>query len=240
MKTISKIFFAVSLVLLICTEVHAQSLVKKSTSTAINLAAVTSAVSSSEPAPTDNGTNNSKINWDKIPEYHVEIVKIVDENGTPILNEDGTEQIRYFLVDQDGNKRSAKAVKDQNTKMLAAIGAIAGKVGIGALAGALSGGKGKNKAIGAGIGAAAGLLASTGEINRARKHMKSLKKQKKLIEAYSNNFTAEGLPIDAQANLSKIKDLNLDSDKSVSATTASINQELSGEKFVDTDDAWEI
>lgn len=240
MKTISKIFFAIALALMICPNVCGQNMLIVATSAISYFSAASSSLSSTNTSSSTDETSGSKINWDKIPEYHIEIVKIVDENGTPVLNEDGTEQLRYFLVDQDGNKRSAKTVKEQNKKILASVGAVVAKVGIGAAIGALSGGKGKDAAIGAGVGAATGVVASLGDIKKAREHKKSLNKQKKLIEAYSRNFTDEGLPIDAKANLSKIKDLNLDTNKTVSATTASINKELSSETFVDTDDAWEL
>ena len=70
---------------------------------------------------------------------------------------------------------------------------------------------------------------------------KSLKQQKKLLEAYEKNFTDEGIPVDAKADLSKIKDLDLDEKKTLSMNAEDIKKEVESENFNTTDDtAWEI
>lgn len=189
------------------------------------------------------------IKWDKIPEFHAEETIIVDSEGKPILNEDGTQQIRVFLVDQYGNKRSAESVKSQITAINAAIGVILAKVGSGALVGTLSGLKKENGTknklggalVGGLVGSAVGVLASTEDIKYARAQKKSLNQQKKLLAAYEKNFTAEGVPVNAQVDISKLADLDLKPETKKSATAEQVMQELANADFNTSDtSAWEI
>lgn len=159
---------------------------------------------------TKKETALSKIDFNNLPVYEVKEYAITDANGNPVLNADGTAQKRYLLVDQNGNIRSAEAVKAQQDAVKKLTGAIIKKVGSGAAVGALAGfakGGAKGAAIGAGAGVLAGLGLSIGDMNNIRKVNKSLGQQKKLVEAYQKNFTEEGLPVDATADLSKVKDL---------------------------------
>lgn len=187
-----------------------------------------------ETTPADS---TKKINWEAIPVYHTQKITETDANGQPLLNEDGTPKVRVFLVDQFGNKRSKEAVKAQQEKLWTAVTAIAGKVGIGAIAG----GALKGDLKGAAIGAASGALASADDIKMAVAQKKSLSQQKKLLKAYEENFTDEGVPVDAKADLSKIKNLELTEENSLSMSSEELKKELESEAFNTTDDsAWDI
>lgn len=230
----------VALAVAVYGSVNAQGFLKKAKAAADKatqtVAAATGASDSAEP--------EKKIAWDKIPVYTAKQFVVSDEAGNPVLNEDGTPQVRVFLVDQFGNKRSAEAVKAQNDKLKKSIGAIIAKVGggaaLGAVGGLLGGGKGKGAAVGAAAGAAAGALASIDDIKQARAQHNSLKEQEKLIKAYSKTFTAEGTPVDAKADLSKVKDLNLDLSVKDTITASQLKDELDPTKFNTTDDDWEV
>lgn len=188
------------------------------------------------------------IKWEVVPEFHAEETIIVDSEGKPVLNEDGTQQIRVFLVDQYGNKRSAESVKSQITAINNAIGVILTKVGTGALIGALSGLKdnGTKKKLGGAlvggiVGSAAGALASTDDIKYAKAQKKSLKKQEKILAEYEKNFTAEGVPVNAKVDVSKLANLDLKPEAAKSATAEQIKQELANEEFNSSDtSAWNV
>lgn len=181
-------------------------------------------------------TSTTKINWENVPVFHAEETVIVDANGNPVLNEDGTQQIRVFLVDQNGNKRSAESVNAQIEAINKSILAILAKVGGGAALGALSGGKD-----GAAAGAALGALASADDIAKATAQKKSLKQQKKLLATYEKNFTTEGVPVDAKVDVSKLSDLDLKPETTKSATAEDVMKELASENFNMSDtSAWEI
>lgn len=148
----------------------------------------------------DSEDNDSvkPLKWDKIPVYSAKKVTLTNEDGTPMLNEDGTPVTRVFLVDQFGNKRSWEAVNEQYRKLDKAVTRIIAKVGGGAIVGALTGllvskdkDKGKGAAIGAVAGAAGGLALSAKDIKQAKAQKKSLKQQKKLLEAYQKTFTCK-------------------------------------------------
>lgn len=183
-----------------------------------------------------NATSTAIINWDSIPVFHAEETVIVDAKGNPVLNQDGTQQVRVFLVDQNGNKRSAESVKAQIKAINKSIGMILAKVGGGTAIGALvSGGEG------AAAGAAAGALASIGDIKNAKAQKKSLNQQKKLLAAYEKNFTAEGVPVNAQVDVSNLADLDLKPETNKSATAEQVMQELANADFHTSDtSAWEI
>ena len=183
-----------------------------------------------------NATSKAKINWDNIPVFHAEETVVVDAKGNPVLNQDGTQQVRVFLVDQNGNKRSAESVKAQIKAINKSIGMILAKVGGGTAIGALVGG-----GEGAAAGAAAGALASIGDIKNAKAQKKSLNQQKKLLAAYEKNFTAEGVPVNAQVDVSNLADLDLKPETKKSATAEQVMQELANADFQTSDtSAWEI
>lgn len=179
-----------------------------------------------------------KIKWDSIPVYTAKKVMVTDESGKPVLNADGTEQYHVFLFDQFGNKRSKEAVAAQQKKLNKAVGMIVAKVGGGALLGGLLG-KGDIKAIVTGAGT--GVLLSIEDIEMAMAQKKSLKQQKKLLESYSTNFTDEGKPVDAKVDLSKLTDLDLNDENTMTMTAADIKKEIESKDFNTTDDsAWDF
>lgn len=233
MKNIFKLLFVVVL-LATSSQISAQGFLKKLSKGVKDPAKELNGTASKSDAVADS---TMKIKWDAIPVYTAQQINVMDVNGQPLLNEDGTPQVRVFLVDQFGNKRSKEAVKAQQKKLWEAVGKIAGKVGLGAIAGgALSG-----DVEGALVGAATGAVASAEDIKMAVAQKKSLKQQKKLLEAYEKNFTDEGIPVDAKADLSKIKDLDLDEKKTLSMNAEDIKKEVESENFNTTDDtAWEI
>lgn len=176
---------AVALLFMLCApaNVSAQGFLKKMLNTATGVV--------------DASKDILKINYDSIPTYTIKEIK----DGTK--NADGTENISYFLVDQNGNIRSAEAVKAQHQQLNKAVGAIIAKVGLGAAIGGVT--KGKDGAV---VGAATGAVASIGDISQARKLKKSLAAQKKLIADYEKNFTKEGKPVSAQVDVSKIEGID--------------------------------
>lgn len=198
----------------------------------------------------DSEDNDSvkPLKWDKIPVYSAKKVTLTNEDGTPMLNEDGTLVTRVFLVDQFGNKRSWEAVNEQYRKLDKAVTRIIAKVGGGAIVGALTGllvskdkDKGKGAAIGAVAGAAGGLALSAKDIKQAKAQKKSLKQQKKLLEAYQKTFTAEGTPIDASVDLSNVDGFDFTEGESVSQSAESLKAELANADFNSADDsAWTL
>lgn len=187
---------------------------------------------------TDSGTAASdsvSIAWDKIPVFSAKRVNMTDENGNPVLLEDGTQDYRVLLVDQFGNKRSAQSVKAQIDIINQRVLAILAKVGLGAGIGAL-----QNGLSGAAVGAGMGALASIDDISMAKKQKKSLKQQKILLAEYQKNFTEEGKPINAKVDPTKLEGLDLKEDNVLSMTAADIKKELESEDFNSTDtSSWE-
>lgn len=187
---------------------------------------------------TDSGTaaaDSVSIAWDKIPVFSAKRVNMTDENGNPVLLEDGTQDYRVLLVDQFGNKRSAQSVKAQIDIINQRVLAILAKVGLGAGIGAL-----QNGLSGAAVGAGMGALASIDDISMAKKQKKSLKQQKILLAEYQKNFTEEGKPINAKVDPTKLAGLDLKEDNALSMTAADIKKELDSEDFNSTDtSSWE-
>ena len=160
---------------------------------------------------------------------------MTDENGNPVLLEDGTQDYRVLLVDQFGNKRSAQSVKAQIDIINQRVLAILAKVGLGAGIGAL-----QNGLSGAAVGAGMGALASIDDISMAKKQKKSLKQQKILLAEYQKNFTEEGKPINAKVDPTKLEGLDLKEDNALSMTASDIKKELESEDFNSTDtSSWE-
>lgn len=188
---------------------------------------------------TDSGTaaasDSVSIAWDKIPVFSAKRVNMTDENGNPVLLEDGTQDYRVLLIDQFGNKRSAQSVKAQIDIINQRVLAILAKVGLGAGIGAL-----QNGLSGAAVGAGMGALASIDDISMAKKQKKSLKQQKILLAEYQKNFTEEGKPINAKVDPTKLEGLDLKEDNTLSMTAADIKKELESEDFNSTDtSSWE-
>lgn len=229
-NVIVKIMLAVALFFTTNSTVNAQGFLGK-------VKKATEKVTKTAAEVTGNGdAASTKINWENIPVFHAEETVIVDANGNPVLNQDGTQQIRVFLVDQNGNKRSVESVKNQINAIDKSIVMILAKVGGGAALGALAGG-GK----GAAVGAATGAIASASDIKNATAQKKSLQQQKKLLAAYEKNFTAEGVPVNAKVDVSELGDLDLKPDAKKSVTAEQVMQELANADFNTSDtSAWEI
>lgn len=184
-------------------------------------AAVSSATSSSETTTAEADTIANKLNKDDIPLYHCEMVYLKDEAGKDVLNEDGTKAYRVYLVNQKGQKITAEAAAAQSKQINKAILTIAGKVGLSAGIGALSGG-GK----GALVGVATGLGMSVSDIMLIVQLKKDINKQKKVLEAYKKSFDEEGKPLNASVDPAKIKDLSIDTKNAVSDTAEKLKGEL--------------
>lgn len=201
-----------------CTaEASAQGFLKKAK------AAVSSATSSSSDATTTAAadTTSNKLNKDDIPVYHCEMVYLKDEAGNDVLNADGTKAYRVYLVNQKGQKITSEAAAAQSKQINKAILTIAGKVGLGAAIGGLSGGK-----EGVLVGVATGLGMSVSDIMLIVKLKKDINKQKKVLEAYQKSFDEEGKPLDASVDPAKIKDLLIDTKNAVSDTAEKLKGEL--------------
>lgn len=201
-----------------CTvEASAQGFLKKAK------AAVSSVTSSSSDATTTAAadTTSNKLNKDDIPVYHCEMVYLKDEAGNDVLNADGTKAYRVYLVNQKGQKITSEAAAAQSKQINKAILTIAGKVGLGAAIGGLSGGKG-----GVLVGVATGLGMSVSDIMLIVKLKKDINKQKKVLEAYQKSFDEEGKPLDASVDPAKIKDLSIDTKNAVSDTAEKLKGEL--------------
>lgn len=201
-----------------CTvEASAQGFLKKAK------AAVSSVTSSSSDATTIAAadTTSNKLNKDDIPVYHCEMVYLKDEAGNDVLNADGTKAYRVYLVNQKGQKITSEAAAAQSKQINKAILTIAGKVGLGAAIGGLSGGK-----EGVLVGVATGLGMSVSDIMLIVKLKKDINKQKKVLEAYQKSFDEEGNPLDASVDPAKIKDLSIDTKNAVSDTAEKLKGEL--------------
>ena len=148
-----------------------------------------------------------------MPMYSVVEVVEIGENGDTIRNEDQTIRKTYRLVDQNGKICDPNTARKHLKAALKSGGAIVAKVGIGAgvglLGGLASGGSKKDKLIGAGVGAAAGLLASTDDIKELKKQLKLRKECLRVIAQYQKDFTDEGVPVDASADLSAYQDCEM-------------------------------
>ena len=90
------------------------------------------------------------------------------------------------------------------------------------------------------VGGAAGLIASAGDIKMIKKQIESLKEQKKLIEFYSQNFTDEGAPKEANIDITKETGIEFNDNNTVSQTTAQVKALLESEDFKTTDDDWDF
>lgn len=228
-KMYVKMVLAIAM-LTVCGTVQAQGFLKKLTKSASKVTETLTTTESVDTSAIEDAVKT--IQWDSIPVYSAQKFLITDEQGNQLTNADGTPMYRVLLVDQFGRKRSAAAVKAQQEKFNNALISILAKVGSGAIIGAISGG-GK----GAAVGAAAGTLASIDDIKEAKRQKKSLNQQKKLLAEYQKNFTEEGLPIDAKVDTSKLTDLGLKEDNTVTVTADNIKKELESADFNTTDDS---
>lgn len=168
--------------------------------------------------------------WDNIPNYTLVMIKLKDSDGNPILNEDGSQKVKVlFRSDKDNTEyKSSEVVHQQCRELNKIVTRIIAKVGggaaIGAIGGALLSGnkdKGKGALIGGVAGAGAGLALSVGDLKKAKAVKKQTKKLQELLEVYQRNFTNEGDPINASADLSNIEGIDFSKNQ-----TAMVSEEV--------------
>ena len=165
---------------------------------------------SSEKTDEQSGdTINAKTFLDKAPSFEVKKLTILNENGDTLRYEDGSIQYHYLVYDQDGKICHPETAKKLTNAALKSGGLILLKIGGGAAAGGLLwkkfGGK-KGAWIGAAAGLAVGAALSADDIKNVKKKTKELKAYKSALEKYEATFTEEGLPRDAEADLSDYVD----------------------------------
>ena len=201
-KTVFNLLFAIAMCMLFSVQVSAQGLLGKLKKSISGEADTTEVV-----AP----------KWDAIPNYTVVVVNLTDSQGNPILNEDGSQRVRVlFRNEKDSTDyRSSDVVHQQCRELDKIVTRIVAKIGGGAVVGAVGGllaakkkDKGKGALIGGLAGAGAGLALSAGDLKKAKEVKKQMKELQKVLEVYQKNFTREGVPVNASANLSNVEGIN--------------------------------
>ena len=201
-KNVFNLLFAIAMCMLFSVQVSAQGLLGKLKKSISGEADTTEVV-----AP----------KWDAIPNYTVVVVNLTDSQGNPILNEDGSQKVRVlFRNEKDSTDyRSSDVVHQQCRELDKIVTRIVAKIGGGAVVGAVGGllaakkkDKGKGALIGGLAGAGAGLALSAGDLKKAKEVKKQMKELQKVLEVYQKNFTREGVPVNASANLSNVEGIN--------------------------------
>ena len=201
-KNVSILLIAIAMCMLFSVQVSAQGLLGKLKKSISGEADTTEVV-----AP----------KWDAIPNYTVVVVNLTDSQGNPILNEDGSQKVRVlFRNEKDSTDyRSSDVVHQQCRELDKIVTRIVAKIGGGAVVGAVGGllaakkkDKGKGALIGGLAGAGAGLALSAGDLKKAKEVKKQMKELQKVLEVYQKNFTREGVPVNASANLSNVEGIN--------------------------------
>lgn len=218
---------ALALMAFCVTGASAQGFLKKLKKAADTVVGTTDAQAEADTdaATVPEDTISTKDFLANLPSYRVVQMVETDEDGDTIRNEDQTVRYTYRVYDQNDKVCDPNTAKKHLAAALKSGGAILLKMGVGAAAGALtakaSGGSKKKAWLGAGIGAATGLLASSGDIKEIKKQMKLRREYLNLISDYQKTFTDEGLPVDANADLSGYEDC-----ETVSKPAAVVAQEL--------------
>jgi hypothetical protein len=176
--------------------------------------------------------------------FDVKKVIETDDEGNKLLNEDGTERVRYLLIDQDGKICDATTAQKLVSKRMSQYGKIVGKTVGGAATGAAVGaigsliaGKSKKKVLkAAGIGALAGTALgvawSSKEMSNISTLNKSLGNYKNTIAAYQKTFTDEGALVDATVDLSNVDGINFSNVESTTMPSSQIEKELAESKVI--------
>lgn len=216
-------------------DMSAQSFLKKLKSAAEKVESVTKTVNEvtggeSTEQKSENDSISPKEFLEKAPSYSVKKVTETDSLGNAITNEDGTARYKYLLIDKNGKACAPNTAKKHLNSALKSGAFILLKVGGGATAGALLGkkfgGSKKGAWIGAGVGAAAGALASMNDIKAVKEQVKLMKECKKVLSAYQNTFTEEGLPMDASVDLSNVDGINFSECEEITKSAADVRAEL--------------
>ena len=160
-----------------------------------------------QPAqPTD--TIDAKAFLNEVPSFEVKKLTILNENGDTARYEDGSIQYRYLVYDKDGNVCHPETAKKLTNSALKSGAIILGKLAAGAAAGwgasKIFDLKNNWATILAGIGIAG--ISSIDDIKNIKAKTKELKAYKQALEKYQATFTEEGLPRDAEADLSDYAD----------------------------------
>ena len=164
-----------------------------------------------QPAQTssNNDTINAKSFLENAPVFEVKKLTMLDADGDTMRYTDGSIQYHYLVYDKDGKVCHPETAKKLTNAALKSAGIILLKVGGSATAGGLIGKKAGGKK-GAWIGTTAGLALGTAlsanDIKNIRAKTKELKAYKQALEKYQATFTEEGLPHDAEADLSDYAD----------------------------------
>lgn len=227
-RLVLKSVCALALMAFCVTGASAQGFLKKLKKAAETVTGTTEAVAdTAATAPEDS--ISAKDYLANLPNYTEYKIIETNENGDTIRNEDGTVRYTYRIQDQNGKVCDVTTAKKQLLAALKSGGAILLKMGAGAAAGALTakaaGGSKKKAWLGAGIGAATGLLASAGDIKEIKKQMKLRKELLKMLDKYQKTFSDEGLPLDANADLSDYEDCEI-----ICKPAAVVQQELLASK----------
>lgn len=168
--------------------------------------------------------------------FDVKKVTETDDEGNILQNEDGTERVRYLLIDQDGKVCDATTAQKLISKRLKEYGKILGKTAgaaaLGAASGFLSGGGTKGIIEGAAAGTVAGLAMSIDDMKNIRSLNKSIKNYKNTIAAYQKTFTDEGALIDAAVDLSNVDGINFSNVESTTMPSSQIEKELAESKVL--------
>ena len=163
----------------------------------------------------------------KADKFYVKKVFLKDSLGNDLLNEDGTHVIRYHILDEEGRVCTSATAKKHLNAAYKAGAMILAKVGGGALAGALIGKKLKGGALlGAGVGAVVGLAASAKDFKKIAEHVKWIKSFKKVMRAYEKTFSVEGVPLQADVDLTNVDGINFEECGEISKTAQEVREEL--------------
>lgn len=203
---------ALALVAFCATSASAQGFLNKLKKAAETVQSVTGG--GEESASTSDSNTVDSISTKELiatmPVYSVVEVVEIDAKGDTIRNEDQTVRKTYRLVDQNGTVCDPNTARKHLKAAMKSGAAVLAKVGVGAATGVLtaksSGGSKKKAWLGAGIGTAMGLLSASSDIKELKDQLKLRKQCLRVIAQYQKDFTEEGVPVDANADLSAYQD----------------------------------
>lgn len=170
-----------------------------------------------------------------IPNFEYTRIIELDDKGDTIRNEDGTVRYYYHVWNVNtGEVCSDSAAMAIVNKRLKSYAMVLAKVGGGALAGGatalLAGGKKKEALLGAAAGAIVGLGLSAKDIKKIKAMNKDLKEMKKVLSIFHKTFTEEGLPVDANVDVSDVDGLNFNESSVRVMAQADVKKDLDKSK----------
>ena len=164
---------------------------------------------STEQSSQPSDTIDAKAFLNEAPSFEVKKLTILNEDGDTLRYEDGSIQYHYLVYDKDGKICHPETAKKLTNAALKSAGIILLKIGgtttLGGVLGKKAGGK-KGAWIGSATGLVLGAALSAGDIKNIKAKTKELKAYKQALEKYQATFTEEGLPRDAEADLSDYAD----------------------------------